>query len=156
VLDFFVDAPGRGRPVERLTPAFLPMTLRFAGAEQVFHAGWGSVAVPGCLDGFLAAHRRLGRLPLSDVVAPAASLARDGARVDAAQAALLVLLGDILTLTAEGERSSRLPVRCCARATCCATPASPTCSTTSRAAPSPGSATSPVRSSRPPTGPAAC
>jgi hypothetical protein len=24
-----------------------PVTLRFAGADQVFHAGWGSVAVPG-------------------------------------------------------------------------------------------------------------
>jgi gamma-glutamyltranspeptidase / glutathione hydrolase len=103
LLDFFVDAPGRGRPAERLQPAFLPVTLRFAGADQVFHAGWGSVAVPGCLDGYLHAARTLGRLPLARVVAPAARLAREGAVVDAAQAQLVVLLEDILTLTPEGR-----------------------------------------------------
>lgn len=103
VLDFFVDAPGGGRPAERRVPAFLPVTLRFAGADQVFHAGWGSVAVPGCLDGYLIAHRRLGRLPIADVVAPARELAASGAVVDAAQAQLLLLLEDILTLTDEGR-----------------------------------------------------
>jgi gamma-glutamyltranspeptidase/glutathione hydrolase len=104
VLDFFVDAPGRGRPADRLVPSFLPVTLRFAGADQVFHAGWGSVAVPGCLDGYLHAARTLGRLPLAQVVAPAAELARHGTVVDAAQAQLLVLLEDILTLTPEGRQ----------------------------------------------------
>jgi gamma-glutamyltranspeptidase / glutathione hydrolase len=103
VFDFFVDAPGRGRPAARLEPAFLPVVLRFAGAEQVFHAGWGSVAVPGCLDGYLHVHRRLGRLPLADVVAPARRLAAEGTVVDAAQGALLRLLAQILTLTAEGR-----------------------------------------------------
>lgn len=104
LLDFFVDAPGRGLPTDRLEPSFLPVTLRFAGADQVFHAGPGSVAVPGCLDGYLHVHRLLGRLPLGDVVAPARELARNGTIVDAAQASLLVLLEQILTLTAEGRR----------------------------------------------------
>lgn len=103
LFDFFVDAPGRGLPVERLEPSFLPVTLRFAGADQVFHAGWGSVAVPGCLDGYLHVHRELGRLPLDDVVGPARELARQGTVVDAAQASLLQLLEQILTLTAEGR-----------------------------------------------------
>lgn len=104
VLDFFVDAPGRGRPADRLVPSFLPVTLKFAGADQVFHAGWGSVAVPGCLDGYLHAARTLGRLPLAQVVAPAAALARHGTVVDDAQAQLLVLLQDILTLTPDGRQ----------------------------------------------------
>ncbi|HEU0102416.1 MAG TPA: gamma-glutamyltransferase [Mycobacteriales bacterium] len=103
VLDFFVDAPGRGRAAERLVPSFVPVTVRFSGAEQVFHAGWGSVAVPGCLDGYLHAARTLGRLPLAQVVAPAAALARQGTVLDATQAELLVLLADILTLTPEGR-----------------------------------------------------
>ena len=102
VLDFFVDAPGRGRAGERLLPSFLPVTVRFAGADQVFHAGWGSVAVPGCLDGYVHAVRTLGRLPLAQVVAPAVRLARHGAVVDTAQAQLLLLLEDILTLTPQG------------------------------------------------------
>ncbi len=103
LLDFFVDAPGRGRSAHALEPSFLPVTVRFVGAEQVFHAGWGSVAVPGCLDGYLHAVRVHGRLPVSEVVAPAARLAREGTVVDATQGALLVLLEEILTLTPEGR-----------------------------------------------------
>jgi gamma-glutamyltranspeptidase / glutathione hydrolase len=103
LFDFFVDAPGRGRPPERLEPAFRPVTVRFAGAEQVFYAGWGSVAVPGCLDGYLHVHRRLGRLPLVDVVAPARELAARGTVVDATQAQLMGLLEQILTLSPEGR-----------------------------------------------------
>lgn len=103
VFDFFVDAPGRDRPPEQLEPSFLAMTLRFAGADQVFQAGWGSVAVPGCLTGYLHVHRRLGRLPLADVVAPARSLATRGVVLDAAQGALLSLLEQILTLSADGR-----------------------------------------------------
>ena len=102
VLDFFVDAPGRGRPAERLLPSFVPVVLRFTGAEQLFHAGWGSVAVPGALDGLVAAHQRHGRLPLADVVAPSARLARDGVVLEPAQAGVVALLAEILTLTPPG------------------------------------------------------
>ncbi len=104
VFDFFVDAPGRGLPDRVGPPDFVPVTVRFAGTDQVFHAGWGSVAVPGCLDGYLHVHRRLGALPLGDVVAPAISLARDGDVVDAAQARLLAMLHEIFTLSDEGRR----------------------------------------------------
>ena len=103
LLDFFVDAPGRGRPTGTVPPPLLPITLSFRGADQVFSAGWGSVAVPGCLDGWVHASRTLGRLPLAQVVAPAARLAREGAVLDEAQAGLLLLLRDILLLTEEGR-----------------------------------------------------
>jgi gamma-glutamyltranspeptidase/glutathione hydrolase len=103
LLDFFVDAPGRGRPAGAVAPPLLPITLSFAGADQVFSAGWASVAVPGCLDGWLHASRTLGRLPLAQVVAPAARLARDGAVLDETQAGLLVLLREVLLLTEEGR-----------------------------------------------------
>ncbi|MCY7363993.1 MAG: gamma-glutamyltransferase family protein, partial [Frankiaceae bacterium] len=70
LLDFFTDAPGRGRaPGFRAPP--LPITVRFSGVDQVFHAGWGSVAVPGCLAGYLRPVRAHRRLPLAPVVAPA-------------------------------------------------------------------------------------
>ena len=102
LLDFFTDAPGRGRPPGFRAPP-LPITVRFSGVDQVFHAGWGSVAVPGCLDGYVHAVRAHGRLPLAQVVAPAVDLARTGSVLDATQAGFLVLLEDILTLTAEGR-----------------------------------------------------
>lgn len=37
-----------------------------------------SAPVPGCVDGWLALHDRLGRLPLADVLSPAVALAEDG------------------------------------------------------------------------------
>ena len=40
--------------------------------------GYRSVAVPGAVAGLCEAHRRLGKLPLAEVLAPAVSLARDG------------------------------------------------------------------------------
>ena len=40
--------------------------------------GFRSIAAPGAVAGLCEAHRRLGRLPLADVVAPAVRLARDG------------------------------------------------------------------------------
>jgi gamma-glutamyltranspeptidase/glutathione hydrolase len=103
LLDFFVDAPGRGRPPDAVSAPPVPVTLRFAAADQAFCAGWGSVAVPGCLDGWVHASRTLGRLPLAQVVAPAVRLARAGAVLDELQAGLLVLLQDVLLLTEDGR-----------------------------------------------------
>ncbi|MFO7947973.1 MAG: gamma-glutamyltransferase, partial [Armatimonadota bacterium] len=53
VFDFFVDTPGRGRTTDAPDPTLTPVTLHFGGAEQVFHVGHASVAVPGCLAGYL-------------------------------------------------------------------------------------------------------
>lgn len=104
LLDFFVDTPGHGLGKSELTPHFSPVTVDFSGALQVFHAGYGSVAVPGVLSGYLAAHRRLGRLPLSALVEPAATLADEGAVLSATQATVLSLLHDILSLTPDAAR----------------------------------------------------
>lgn len=103
LFDFFVDTPGRGRRAGELTPHFLPVTVRFPGCEQLFNAGLGSAAVPGNLRGFLYVHRRLGRLPLTEVVAPAVQLARRGLSLNTHQAYFLNLLRPIMTLTPAGR-----------------------------------------------------
>jgi gamma-glutamyltranspeptidase/glutathione hydrolase len=103
MFDFFSDTPGRGSATADLEPHFEPVTVRFPGAEQIFNVGLGSVAVPGNLRGFLHAHRRLGRLPLAQVLAPAIAYARDGIRLNAQQAYLLRLLEPIMTLMDGGR-----------------------------------------------------
>ncbi len=103
LFDFFVDTPGRGRPAGTPPPQLTPTTLRFGNAEQVFHVGHGSVAVPGCLPGYLHVHRRLGRLPLDRVVAPARRLAGAGVRLGPDQAAVVRLLEPIFSLTPEAR-----------------------------------------------------
>ncbi len=99
LFDFFVDTPGRGLPADAMEPVFEEVRVSFAAAEQVFHCGPGSVAVPGVLAGYLHVHRRLGRLPLADLVAPAVELARAGVEVSATQAADFALLAPILART---------------------------------------------------------
>ena len=73
VFDFFVDTPGRRTDGAAAAISdqldFEEVIVSFTGADQGFHVGLGSVAVPGCLAGWLHAHRRLGRLPLDEVVA---------------------------------------------------------------------------------------
>lgn len=101
VFDFFVDTPGRGLDGS-LRPHFHPVTVDFGGSLQDFHVGRGSVAVPGCLPGYLHVHDRLGRLSLADVVAPAVALARHGVVVTEWQAFVFDLLEPILTAHRDG------------------------------------------------------
>ena len=67
-----------------------PDMYELTGEAAVGNFGWAgvandenldgprSIAVPGAVAGLCEAHRRLGRLPLKEVVAPAVELARDG------------------------------------------------------------------------------
>ncbi len=98
--DFFVDTPGRGGPDAVVAPVFDEVAVSFGAARQLFHCGFGSVAVPGVLAGYLHVHRRLGRLPLADVVAPAIALATGGVEVSPTQAHAFGLLEPIFARTA--------------------------------------------------------
>ena len=48
------------------------------GLEQVPESGPLSVSVPGAVDGWFALHERYGRLPMSEILAPAIGYARNG------------------------------------------------------------------------------
>jgi gamma-glutamyltranspeptidase / glutathione hydrolase len=102
LVDFFVDTPGLGLP-GRPTPHFDEVEVRFEAARQTFHCGPGSIAVPGCLPGYRHLHERFGRLPLSEVVAPAARLASTGVELAPRQAGIVALLEGILLRTAAGR-----------------------------------------------------
>ncbi len=103
LFDFFTDTPGRSLSGGALEPHFLPVTVRFPASDQIFNVGLGSVAVPGNLKGLLYIHRRLGSLPLKEVLAPAVRLAREGVCLSTFQAYVLGLLYPIMTLTAAGR-----------------------------------------------------
>jgi gamma-glutamyltranspeptidase / glutathione hydrolase len=104
LFDFFVDTPGRGREPTSTTPRLDPVTLRFGGAEQVFHVGHASVATPGCLAGYLHVHRRLGRAPLAVVVEPALHLARAGVTIGPDQGSVVRLLRPIFARGTDAAR----------------------------------------------------
>ena len=102
LVDFFVDTPGRGATVPPV-PRFDEVVVAFEAADQPFHCGPGSIAVPGCLPGYLHIHRRFGRRPLAEVVAPAAALAAGGVELLPRQAGILALLRPIVLRTEAGR-----------------------------------------------------
>ena len=102
LLDFFVAVPGLGPDGRRLDPADLvAFTVPFGDADQVFHIGAASVAVPGMVHGLVTAVDRLGSMPLAEIVAPAVALAVDGVVVTPEIAYLYEILTAMLTHTAE-------------------------------------------------------
>ena len=100
LLDFFVEAPGRG-PRGSHRAELVPITVSFGDAVQVFNIGAASVGTYGTPAGLCEAARRFGRIPLSELVGPAAALARDGVELNAQQAYVLEILADLATATPE-------------------------------------------------------
>jgi len=102
LLDFFVEAPGRGADVARRAD-LVPVDVSFGDAIQRFNAGPAAAGTYGTPAGLAAAAERFGTLPLADLAAPAAALARAGVPQAPAQAYVLEILGGILTLTPESS-----------------------------------------------------
>src|SRR5262245_20520073 len=99
-LDLFARAPGLGasRPAEL---DFDDVEVSFGAATQVFHVGRGSAAVPLALEGLLEAHRRWGRRPLEEVVAPAVVLGKSGYTLGPGVAFVFKILTPIVERSAE-------------------------------------------------------
>jgi gamma-glutamyltranspeptidase/glutathione hydrolase len=87
-LDFFVSVPGTDG--DRRPGPMVAVDVFFGGMPQVYSIGGASVAVPGVPMGLGEVHRRWGRLPWAEVVAPATELARTGVVLPAAQARTLI------------------------------------------------------------------
>jgi gamma-glutamyltranspeptidase / glutathione hydrolase len=100
LLDFFVEAPGRdhgGGPIAEL----VPVNVSFGDAVQVFHVGAASCGTYGNPAGVCAAMARWGTIALADLAAPAAQLARRGVALNAEQAYVVEILGELLATTPE-------------------------------------------------------
>jgi gamma-glutamyltranspeptidase / glutathione hydrolase len=87
-LDFFVAVPGTDG--DRTPGPMVAVDVVFGGMPQVYSIGGASVAVPGVPAGCGEVHRRWGRLPWAEVVAPATAFARTGVALPAAQARTLI------------------------------------------------------------------
>ena len=102
LLDFFVAAPGHGADLDTRAP-LLAADVSFGDAVQVFHIGAASCGTYGTPAGACAAAARFGTMPLADLAARAAELARDGVEVNRAQAYLFEILAPIYSSTPESR-----------------------------------------------------
>ena len=103
LLDFFVAAPGKGcsREAGELTAFDVAFTDE---AIQTFHAGPASCGVYGGPKGLCEALARYGTMPLGDLVAWPAQVAREGHEINPIQAYVTQILSPILLATEEGSQ----------------------------------------------------
>jgi len=100
LLDFFVEAPGRGADPSRRAQ-LAAVDVDFGDAVQRFHAGPSSCGVYGNPAGVCEAARRWASRPLAELAAPAAALAREGVVITREQAYLFAILAGIIDQTPE-------------------------------------------------------
>src|SRR5687768_15013567 len=97
LLDFFVEAGGRGMDVDR-RGELVPIEIVFDETPQVFYIGASACGVPGTAAGIWEAARRFGTMPFETLAAPAVRCAREGVRVTTEQAYMFTLLQRILCM----------------------------------------------------------
>ncbi|ANB03312.1 hypothetical protein ECTOBSL9_2942 [Ectothiorhodospira sp. BSL-9] len=96
-LDCFVQTPRQRRAVEELD--FYPITADFGTTTQDFHIGLGSMATPGLVAGLFELHGRYGLLPMTEVLAPAVQLAREGVEINPLQGYIFSIVAPIYQST---------------------------------------------------------
>ena len=95
VVDGNVEMPGRGAPDTRFGSGVREVFTTYGGGVTM-HAGAGSVATPGIVQAFAAAHEARARLPWARLLAPATRAAREGYPMSPAASRYLGLVADTL------------------------------------------------------------
>ena len=103
LLDFFVEAPGRGLEPGAQHAPLQAVEVSFTDAVQVFNIGASAAGPYGTLAGAWTAAERYARLPPAELVAPAARAARAGVVVNEQQAYLFEILSPITAATPESR-----------------------------------------------------
>ncbi len=99
--DFFTQTPRKKQLEDSVE--FYPIVADFGTATQEFHIGLGSVAVPGAVAGVFDIHETFGRIPMSEIAAPAIELASRGLEINRFQSYLLQVIGPIYRATEESR-----------------------------------------------------
>jgi len=94
------DIGGHGKQPASFRPEMKAIPIDFGDTIQTFHIGQASVATPSLMAMLFEAHRRHGKLPLMDALAPGLDAASSGIRLNALQASFIHLLTPILSDTA--------------------------------------------------------
>ncbi len=107
--DFFTQTPSEKRPPNEVD--FFPILADFGTAQQEFHIGMGSIATPGVIRGLFEIHRRLCRLPLTEIIQPASEMARNGVPINPFQHYIAEIVSPILRSTPAALALHQSPTR---------------------------------------------
>ena len=103
LLDFFVEAPGRGLEAGAPKAPLRAVEVDFGDAVQIFNIGASAAGPYGTLSGAWTAAERFARLPAAELIAPAVAAARGGVEVNEQQAYLFEILAPITEATPEAR-----------------------------------------------------
>jgi gamma-glutamyltranspeptidase/glutathione hydrolase len=103
LFDFFVNTPGLNN-ARVIRPVMKPVEIKFPSCTQLFHTGYGSVAVPGMLKGMLYIYKRLCTLPIGTILNPALSYLEEGIVVNEIQESIMEYLRPIFTSSDYGRQ----------------------------------------------------
>lgn len=98
-LDAFCQTP----LVRQSNSQLIPIDVDFGNTQETYFGGAGAMAVPGVVKGLFALHHRYGSMPMSELVQPAAQLAREGIVLNGFQQYDLSLLQSIFSLEERGQ-----------------------------------------------------
>ena len=104
ILDAFIQTPKR----KRTDVDIREIEVDFGPTKQIFHCGAGTIGTPGLIPGLFEAHAQFGRIPVTELVAPAVNAARNGETVTAFQAEVLGYVEAIFKSTS-GARALYTP-----------------------------------------------
>jgi gamma-glutamyltranspeptidase / glutathione hydrolase len=97
-IDFLTNFPAADSPVPPVKKV-----VNFGDETQVFYLGYGSLGVPGSLDGLLHIYRKYCSLELAELLAPSIEYAR-GHKLERLQARVLKILEPFCVLTPEASK----------------------------------------------------
>lgn len=92
--DFFAQTPSIKPALQE--QEFYPIIADFGTAQQEFHIGMGSIAVPGVVRSIFTIHKELCTLPLKTVAEPALRLAQKGIRINSFQHYISTIVSPII------------------------------------------------------------
>ncbi|MCG8310156.1 MAG: gamma-glutamyltransferase [Cytophagales bacterium] len=102
VYDFFVQTPRKKRSAHELD--FYPVTVDFGDKTQEFHVGLGSISTPGNIKGLFEAHRDLGSVPMTEIMAPVLERIKNGITLHKQTKYQIDILTPILISSEEGRK----------------------------------------------------
>lgn len=106
ILDAFIQTPKRKRSLADVD--IREIEVDFGQSTQKFHCGTGTIGTPGLIPGLFEAHIQFGRIPMTELAAPAIELARNGAVTTTFQAEVLGYV-DAIFMSSVGSKALYAP-----------------------------------------------
>ncbi len=101
LVDFFTQTPATSKAEDEISVD--SFVCDFGSAQQVFHIGAGTSAVPGCVKGAFETARRFGTMPMRELIQPVCDALAHGVEITSAQAYLLSILTPIFMSPSASE-----------------------------------------------------